>query len=81
MQWLINGTLFQNHLDGVTESQIELTNSLIGVLVFTNLPVHYNMTTIQCEVTLSLHSGVTFLSNIVTLLIFPGIATIPLISQ
>lgn len=78
IHWVINGTLFQNHtIEGVTEYLVELANHLMGILVFSNLPIQYSMTTIQCKA--RIFSGATFLSvNNVTLLVTPGIYTITL---
>lgn len=71
VQWLVNGTQLENlHLMNVTEGFTTVGIGL-GMLNFTNLPVSYNMTRIQCNATLT--SGETSLStNSVVLLIFPG---------
>lgn len=76
MQWLINDRLFENqNLENVTEEFLDFSNGLVGVLNFTNLPVNYNRTRIQCKANVTLPTGKTITlssENNVTLLIFPS---------
>lgn len=69
--WLVNGTQLEElHLKNVTEVFV-LIGGGVGTLIFTDLPVYYNTTRIQCQATFS--SGETFLStNRAILFIFSG---------
>ena len=61
-QWLVNGTQLE-HSDEISTT----AEGDIGILTFSNIPVDYNDTTIQCIVTLT--SGDTISSNNATLLV------------
>ncbi len=65
IQWLVNGTRLEdiNQRDGIEDA----VTFGIGHLSFSNIPVEYNGTTIQCIVTLT--SGEIIRSNNATLLV------------
>ncbi len=66
VQWLINGTQFEDlNLTNVGTDFNEF--SRLGILLFSNLSVEYNNTNIQCRAVLN--NGETLYSNNLTLLI------------
>lgn len=70
--WLVNGTQLEDlHLKNVTESFVPIGGG-VGTLNFTDLPVYYNTTKIQCQARFY-SDRETFLStNTAILLIFSG---------
>ena len=56
IQWIVNGSLLENlRLTGVT-TEISMRFG-IGVLIFENLPMEYNETTIRCRARFFTSSG------------------------
>ena len=66
VQWLVNGSLFEELDLGLNVTSTFSRDVQVGRLEFSNLPLEYNMTRIQCRVNRIL------ISNGVTLLLIQG---------